>query len=149
MRRRHRKSDCPVHFALEVFGDPWTLLIIRDLMFKDRRTYSDFLRAEEGIATNVLADRLTRLEQDGIIARDESPGGYRLTPKGIDLLPIMMDIIGWSAKHDPRTAADREFVRRLRADRDSFTRELRSTLQAAHVRRRPTDRAGKRTEVTP
>ena len=149
MRRRHRKSDCPVHFALEVFGDPWTLLIIRDLMFKDRRTYSEFLRAEEGIATNVLADRLTRLEQDGIIAKDESPGGggYRLTPKGIDLLPIMMEIIGWSAKHDPRTAADREFVRRLRADRDAFTQELRSTLQAANVRRRPADRVSKRTEV--
>ncbi len=151
MRRRHRKSDCPVHFALEVFGDPWTLLIIRDLMFKDRRTYSEFLRAEEGIATNILADRLTRLEQDGIIAKDESPGGggYRLTPKGIDLLPIMMEIIGWSAKHDSRTAADREFVRRLRADRDSFTKELRSTLQAAHVRRRPADRVNRRTEVTP
>jgi DNA-binding HxlR family transcriptional regulator len=150
MRRRHRKSDCPVHFALEVFGDPWTLLIIRDLMFKDRRSYSDFLRAEERIATNVLADRLTRLEQDGIIAKDESPGGggYRLTPKGIDLLPIMMEIIGWSAKHDPRTAADREFVRRLRADRDSFTKELRSTLQVAHVRHRPADRVSKRTEVT-
>jgi DNA-binding HxlR family transcriptional regulator len=150
MRRRHRKSDCPVHFALEVFGDPWTLLIIRDLMFKDRRTYSEFLRADEGIATNVLADRLTRLEQDGIIAKDESPGGggYRLTPKGIDLLPIMMEIIGWSAKHDPRTAADREFVRRLRTDRDAFTQELRSTLQAAHVRRRPADRMSKRTKVT-
>jgi hypothetical protein len=62
---------------------------------------------------------------------------YRLTPKGIDLLPIMMEIIGWSAKHDSRTAADREFVRRLRADRDSFTKELRSKLQAAHARHRP------------
>jgi DNA-binding HxlR family transcriptional regulator len=138
MRRRHRKSDCPVHFALEVFGDPWTLLIIRDLMFKDRRTYTELLRAEEGIATNVLADRLARLEQDGIIVKEEaSGGGYRLTPKGIDLLPIMMEIIGWSAKHDPRTAADREFVRRLRTDRDSFTKELRATLRAEHVTRRP------------
>jgi DNA-binding HxlR family transcriptional regulator len=149
MRRRHRKSDCPVHFALEVFGDPWTLLIIRDLMFKDRRTYTEFLRAEEGIATNVLADRLTRLEQDGIIAKDEAAGGggYRLTPKGIDLLPIMMEIIGWSAKHDPRTAADREFVRRLRSERDPFTKELRATLRAAHVGGRPLERANKRAEV--
>lgn len=142
MRRRHRKSDCPVHFALEVFGDPWTLLIIRDLMFKNRRTYSDFLRAEEGIATNVLADRLTRLEQDGIVVKDDVPGGggYRLTPKGVDLLPIMVEVIGWSAKHDPRTAADREFVRRLRTDRDSFTKELRATLRAEHGTRRPLDR---------
>jgi DNA-binding HxlR family transcriptional regulator len=148
MRRRQRKSDCPVHFALEVFGDPWTLLIIRDLMFKDRRTYTEFLRAEEGIATNVLADRLARLEQDGIIAKDDptGAGGYRLTPKGIDLLPIMMEIIGWSAKHDARTAADREFVRRLRADRDAFAKELRATLRAAHVGGRSLERATKRRE---
>ena len=149
MRRRHHRSDCPVHFALEVFGDPWTLLIIRDLMFNDRRTYSDFLRAEEGIATNILADRLTRLEEDGIVVKDEAPGGggYRLTPKGIDLLPIMLEIIEWSAKHDPRTAADRGFVRRFRADGDAFTKELRAELRAGHVGRRVPDRLSKRTEV--
>src|SRR3569623_3098040 len=114
-------------------------------MFKDRRTYTEFLRAEEGIATNVLADRLTRLEQDGIIARDDAPsgGGYRLTPKGIDLLPIMMEIIGWSAKHAPRTAADREFVRRLRTDRAAFAKEHRATEPAAHASGRPLKRATK------
>ena len=150
MRRRQRRSDCPVHFALEVFGDAWSLLIIRDLMFKNRRTYTEFLRAEEGIATNVLADRLMRLEQDGIVVKDEasSSGGYRLTPKGIDLLPTMMEIIGWSAKHDPRTAADREFVRRLRTDREPFTKELRAELRSKHVGRRPQDRVRKRTEVS-
>jgi DNA-binding HxlR family transcriptional regulator len=149
MRRRQRRSDCPVHFALEVFGDPWALLIIRDLMFKHRRTYTEFLRAEEGIATNVLADRLTRLEEDGIVTKDDGSGGggYCLTPKGIDLLPIMMEIIGWSARHDPRTAADREFVRRLRADRESFTKELRADLRAEHLARRSIERASKRTEA--
>ena len=133
MRRRQRRSDCPVHFALEVFGDAWSLLIVRDLMFKNRRTYTELLRAEEGIATNILADRLVRLEQDGIIARDEKPGGgvsYRLTPKGIDLAPVMVEIIGWSAKHDARTAADKGFVRRLRNDRRGLLRELRSDLEA-------------------
>jgi DNA-binding HxlR family transcriptional regulator len=132
MRRRQRRSDCPVHFALEVFGDAWSLLIIRDLMFKNRRTYTEFLRAEEGIATNVLADRLVRLEEDGIIARDEKPGGgasYRLTPKGIDLVPVMVEIIGWSAKHDPRTAAERGFVRRLRTDRRRLLSDLRAVLE--------------------
>jgi DNA-binding HxlR family transcriptional regulator len=133
MRRRQRRSDCPVHFALEVFGDTWSLLIIRDLMFKDRRTYSEFLRAEEGIATNVLADRLDRLEEDGIIARDERPGAgvtYRLTPKGIDLAPVMVEIIGWSAKHDARTAAEKGFVRRLRTDRRGLLADLRADLAA-------------------
>jgi DNA-binding HxlR family transcriptional regulator len=133
MRARHRKSDCPVHFALEVFGDAWTLLIIRDLMFKGRTSYTDFLRAEEGIATNVLADRLVRLEQDGIIekvfgARRGSASTYRLTAKGIDLLPIMLEIIAWSAKYDPKTAADRRFVRRLRRDRPALEMEIRSAL---------------------
>lgn len=136
MRRRHRKSDCPVHFALEVFGDAWTLLIIRDLMFKGRTSYTEFLRAEEGIATNVLADRLVRLEEDGLVEKDfglggEAAGRYRLTSKGIDLLPIMLDIIAWSAKHDPATAADRSFVRRLRRDRGALETELRSVLLVA------------------
>lgn len=133
MRRRHRKSDCPVHFALEVFGDAWTLLIIRDLMFKGRTSYTDFLRAGEGIATNVLADRLVRLEEDGIIAKAAGSGRgtaniYRLTPKGIDLLPIMLEIIRWSAQYDPKTAADRQFVRRLRRDRASLEAEVRAGI---------------------
>ena len=136
MKRRHRKSDCPVHFALEVFGDAWTLLIIRDLMFKGRTSYTDFLRAEEGIATNVLADRLVRLEEDGIIEKRSGSGGeYRLTRKGIDLLPIMLEVIGWSAKYDPRTAADREFVRRLRKD----PMRLRAQIQAQLASRYPTE----------
>ncbi len=140
MRRRRRKSDCPVHFALEVFGDPWTLLIVRDLMFKGRATYTEFLRAEEGIATNILADRLVRLEADGIIEKEMLDGAgrsgrYRLTVKGVDLLPVMLEIIGWSAKHDPRTAADRRFVRRLRTDRDGLMAELGAELKAGQANR--------------
>jgi DNA-binding HxlR family transcriptional regulator len=129
MRRRRRKSDCPVHFALEVFGDAWTLLIIRDLMLKERTTYGDFLRAEEGIATNVLADRLVRLLEDGVVERQGA--GYRLTPKGVDLLPILLDIIAWSAKYDPKTAAERGFVRRLRRDRAGLEAEIRQKLGGA------------------
>lgn len=133
VKRRHRKSDCPVHFALEVFGDAWTLLIIRDLMFKGRTSYTDFLRAEEGIATNVLADRLVRLEEDGVITKVAGSGRgsasvYRLTSKGVDLLPIMLEIIRWSAEHDPKTAADRRFVRRLRRERAALEAEIRTSL---------------------
>src|SRR6266568_3319892 len=91
MRHRQRKSDCPVHFALDAFGDAWTLLIVRDLMFKGRATYTELLRAEEGIATNILADRLVRLEEDGIVVKERyseysNTSRYRLTPKGVDLL---------------------------------------------------------------
>src|SRR5712691_11537658 len=103
MRRKQRRSDCPIHFGLEVFGDPWSLLIVRDLMFKARTTYTDFLRDEEGIATNVLADRLVLLEQQGIVIAERDPTTgratrYTLTGKGIDLMPIMLDVIAWSAK---------------------------------------------------
>jgi DNA-binding HxlR family transcriptional regulator len=148
MRRRRRKSDCPVHFALEVFGDAWTLLIIRDLMFKGRTSYTDFLRAEEGIATNVLADRLVRLEEDGVVERTGGSGrgtasSYRLTPKGIDLLPIMLEIIGWSAKYDPKTAADGKFVRRLGRDRSGLQAEIRAALA-----KRATTRSGPSTGKT-
>ena len=118
-----------VHFALEVFGDAWTLLIIRDLMFKGRTTYTDFLRAEEGIATNILADRLVRLEGDGIIVKARGGTCYRLTPKGVDLLPVILDIIEWSAKYDPKTAADRGFVRQLKKDRAGLLARLRAELK--------------------
>ena len=133
MRTRRRRSDCPVHFGLEVFGDQWSLLILRDLMLKGRTTYSEFLRAEEGIATNVLADRLVRLEQDGIISseRDERTGRsvrYRLTAKGVDLLPVLLDIIAWSATYDVHTAAEPDFVQRLRADRLGLEADLRRDL---------------------
>jgi DNA-binding HxlR family transcriptional regulator len=130
MKRRRRKSDCPVHFALEVFGDAWTLLVVRDLMFKGRTTYTDFLRAEEGIATNILADRLARLEADGIVDKSDA-GSYRLTRKGCDLLPVMLEIIAWSATYDPKTAADPDFVRRLQTDKAALTRELRRELLAS------------------
>ena len=134
MRRRRRRSDCPIHFGLEVFGDPWTLLILRDLLLKGRSTYSDFLHAEEGIATNVLADRLTRLEQDGLVVADRGAGGggrahrYRPTSKAIDLLPVLLEIIAWSAAYDPATAADPAFVARLRSDRAGLERDLRDQV---------------------
>jgi DNA-binding HxlR family transcriptional regulator len=136
MRRRRRRSDCPIHFGLEVFGDPWSLLIVRDLMFKARRTYTEFLRAEEGIATNVLADRLARLEQQGIVAAERDPTTgravrYQLTAKGVDLLPMMLEVIAWSAKYDPNTAAEPDFVRRLSADRSGLEQDLRGQLDPA------------------
>ncbi len=147
------KWPCKNELALEIFGDAWTLLIIRDLMFKGRISYTDFLQAEEGIATNVLADRLVRLEEDGIIQKEAGSGRgtgsrYWLTPKGIDLLPVLLEIIGWSAKYDPHSAADTKFVRRFRSDPAGMKAQTRkqllkhsADLEQAAQRRRSTRRS--------
>jgi DNA-binding HxlR family transcriptional regulator len=102
--RKHR-SGCPVSIALEVFGDRWSLLIVRDLMVRGFRKFKDFLGSGEGIASNILTDRLRKLERAGIILSEpeESDGrqvNYRLTEKGIDLAPVMLDLLIWGARHE-------------------------------------------------
>lgn len=131
--RRRRRSDCPIHFALEAFGDPWTLLIVRDLTFKRRATYTDFLRAGEGISTNILANRLAKIEADGLALRDPTTGRYQLTEKGLALMPILLEMMVWSAAHDPQTAASPAFIARIRADRDGLAAELSRPLQLPHA----------------
>jgi DNA-binding HxlR family transcriptional regulator len=134
VKRTGRRSDCPINFALQTFGDAWSLLLLRDLMFTDRRTYTDFLGAGEGIATNVLAARLKRLQAEGLIRKVGRGRGatYQLTDKGLDLLPAMLELISWSARHDSRTAAPPEFVARIRSDRQRLARELRERFSQQH-----------------
>jgi DNA-binding HxlR family transcriptional regulator len=131
VKRTERRSDCPINFALQTFGDAWSLLIVRDLMFTDRRTYTDFLNAEEEMATNILASRLEQLQAAGLIRkRGEGKGAeFALTAKGLDLLPAMLELISWSGKHDTRTAAPKEFLTRIRQDRDGVIAELRECLR--------------------
>ncbi len=98
------RSECPISCSLDIFGDKWSLLIIRDLMFGNKCTYGDFLKSPEGIATNILASRLQTLEENGIIERLDHPESkakilYKLTHKGIDLLPILVEIYVWSDKY--------------------------------------------------
>lgn len=98
------RSDCPLNYGIEIFGDKWTLLIIRDLMFFGKRHYNELLTSAEGIATNLLADRLTMLEKEKIIRKERDNQHkqkiiYSLTEKGIDLLPIILSIGLWSEKH--------------------------------------------------
>jgi DNA-binding HxlR family transcriptional regulator len=135
MAKRIRRSDCPISTALDIFGDKWTLLIIRDLMFKGKHNYGEFLNSEEEIATNILADRLSLLETEGIVLKMPDPSHglkyiYRLTKKGIDLLPLLVDIIVWSAKYDALTAVDKAFVERARTDRDGLLKEISAGLNA-------------------
>ena len=100
------RSGCPINLGLEVFGDKWTLLIVRDLMFAGKRHYREFLASDEGISSNILADRLAMLVEAGIVSKADDPNHrlkaiYSLTEKGIELLPIVAQISRWSRKYMP------------------------------------------------
>ncbi|MBP7778397.1 MAG: helix-turn-helix transcriptional regulator [Acidobacteria bacterium] len=128
LRSAGRRSDCPVNVALELLGDRWSLLIVRDLMFRAYRTYGQFLEADEGIATNILADRLRKLVASGIVATVEDDAdhrkiNYRLTAKGIGLAPAMTELILWSARHE-KTFAPRAAIRRMEKHRDEFLAQV-------------------------
>jgi DNA-binding HxlR family transcriptional regulator len=135
MKRNKKKyrSHCPINFAQEIFGDKWSLLIIRDLMFKGKKYYGEFLNSDEKISTNILADRLEKLEADRLITKsidkeNHSKNIYALTQKGVDLLPMLLEMIAWSAKYDNKTGTPAEFIRRLKEDKDSLIRELIASL---------------------
>lgn len=128
------RSACPVSTALDIFGDKWSLLIIRDLMFKEKNTYGDFLAAGEKIATNILADRLALLDCAGIISKNEHPDSkakvyYKLTAKGIDLVPVLIEIVLWSEKHENVDPYATEFAKLVKKNRDGFIRQVKNRLK--------------------
>jgi len=125
-----RRSDCPISSALEVVGDRWTLLLIRDLIFGGARTFKDFLASREGIATNILSDRLGRLVDLGVMNSERDPADgrvivYRLTPKGMDLVPVLMELSVWGARHENGQAPE-GVLEAWQSDRDGFLRWARS-----------------------
>ena len=127
------RSNCPINFALETLGDRWTLLVVRDLLFKGKRTYGEFLESAEGISTNILADRLRRLKDHGIVTADAASDRrstlYRLTTKGLDLLPVMLELTAWSAKHDSHTNTPEAFARALSENRGQLMDSILSQLK--------------------
>src|SRR5260370_36950715 len=132
-----RRSDCPINFALELFGDPWSLLIIRDIVYFGKNTYGEFLASEEGMATNILASRLAHLEQQGILVKKLSEKDKRkeenvLTEKGLDLIPVLVEMANWSAEHDPPTAASAAWIALMKADREKMIGLIRETVQSGH-----------------
>lgn len=122
------RSGCPIGIALDIIGDRWSLLIIRDLMVRGYRSFKEFQQSGEGIATNILSDRLRRLAEAGILVAEpaESDGRrvyYRLTAKGIDLAPVLLDLLLWSARHE-NTAAPRKLLQQLAQDREAILAEV-------------------------
>ena len=130
-----RRSECPITFGLDLFGDKWTLLILRDMLLFGEKHFKDFARYE-GIATNVLSDRLSRLEKSGVITkqRDETLKNqniYQPTDKGRAMLPMLTEMMMWGLGYDEQTPASKTFVRRLAAEREQIVKEA---IQAAESR---------------
>jgi DNA-binding HxlR family transcriptional regulator len=131
LRKSQSKSrtGCPLSRSLEILGDRWTLLIIRDLMVRGLRTFREFQESGEGIATNILADRLEKLVQSGIITADVEEQdrrriNYRLTEKGIDLAPVLLELLVWGARHE-ETTAPRALIAKMQKNREQFLAEVR------------------------
>jgi DNA-binding HxlR family transcriptional regulator len=126
-----RRSGCPLNASVEMLGDRWSLLIIRDMMLRGFKTYKQFLECYEGIATNILADRLRKLVAYGIISARPDPSDrrkviYRLTPKGIDLAPVLTEMVLWAAAHED--TGNQALVQLMRKDKDRFVAEVRERL---------------------
>lgn len=124
-----RRSGCPVSISLEVLGDRWSLLVIRDLMVRGYQTFKEFQESDEGIATNILADRLKALESAGIITAEAAETdrrriNYRLTEKGIDLAPVLLELLVWGTRHE-ETGAPPALIEEMAKNREAVLAEVR------------------------
>jgi DNA-binding HxlR family transcriptional regulator len=128
-----RRSGCPLNASVEMLGDRWSLLIIRDMMLRGFRSYKEFMLCYEGIATNILADRLRQLMDYGIIASEPDPSDgrkltYFLTAKGIDLAPVLTEMVLWAAAHEE--TGNQALIRQMREDKQKFLAEIRQRWAA-------------------
>ncbi len=124
-----RRSGCPLNASVEMLGDRWSLLIIRDMMLRGFRLYNELLTSHEGIATNILANRLIRLQTHGIVTTARDPSNprkqtYQLTQKGIDLAPVLAEMVLWAAAHE-RTG-NQPLVKMLRKDKAQVIASVRA-----------------------
>lgn len=129
-----RRSNCPISFSLEVMGDSWTLLIIRDIIFAGKRTFGEFLNSDEKIARNILTNRLSRLEAMGLITKKPHPSDgrkdlYELTDAGLDFIPVLLELSVWGAKHEPETAGAMAWLNDVPLDRDRLIQLIRDTVK--------------------
>ena len=126
--KRRKSSDCPIGFSLDAFGDRWTLLILRDLLIRQKRHYRDFLDSDERIATNILADRLKKLLTAGLVVKKDNPENkkqaiYAPTVKAVALLPILGEMVRWGSKFGPPIIDP--FLQKVANDPETARKELR------------------------
>jgi DNA-binding HxlR family transcriptional regulator len=143
-----QRSGCPINLSLEVLGDKWSLLIIRDIMFGNRRHFRELLtRSEEGISSNILADRLKTLLEEGIITREDDPthkqkGIYSLTEKGIELMPILAQMAAWGYKYLPVSEELGIRAKLLRDGGPAMWDELMDELRELHLGKKRPKKSG-------
>jgi DNA-binding HxlR family transcriptional regulator len=131
--QQNLRSDCPINFALEVFGDKWSLLIIRDMIFSDKSTYNEFLESNEKIATNILSSRLKTLEERGIIQKHhdatrktKTKSVYRLTSMGVSLIPLLVEVVLWSGEYLPENSSAQALIEKAQDDKLALIKALTS-----------------------
>jgi DNA-binding HxlR family transcriptional regulator len=134
--RKRRLSGCPIDYGLDIFGDRWTLLVVRDLLFGGKRHFKDLMKSPERIASNILTARLKKLEERGLIERSADSDNrkqviYTLTEKGRDLVPVLVEIVRWSGRHDPNSPVPKSLVARLTRDNDRLVAEMCAGMQEA------------------
>ncbi len=124
-----RRSGCPISCSLDLLGDKWSLLIVRDMVFVGKRYFKEFLSSDEGIATNILTNRLNRLEAIGIICKQPDPESarqivYTLTEKGVALIPVLVELVCWGTIYGGAPLVDPDEIRRIQQDKPGFIRKL-------------------------
>jgi DNA-binding HxlR family transcriptional regulator len=132
MKPVQKRSNCPIAYSLDYLGDKWLLVVLRDIILHNKSSYGEFLASEEKIATNILADRLTALEQNGFIESSVSPDKknkfiYSLTEKGIDLVPLVMELLLWGSKYNPPGAVN--VVKELEDDKEGTIQRYKDKLK--------------------
>lgn len=124
-------SGCPIAYGLNIFGDQWTFLVIRDMAIKGARTYGELLEGWEGISTNILAQRLKQLEENGLLTKNRDPENwrsfvYQLTQKGRDLAPVISEIVLWSGKYNSAPHAMKDTLEKVRSNKTEFEHNIKS-----------------------
>lgn len=131
MKKLEKRSECPISSSLDIFGDKWSLLIMRDMIFYGKTTYGEFLKSEEKIATNILAARLLNLEENKLIEKLEHPDSkakvlYKLTEKGIELLPVIVEIQLWAEKYFTMPESIKAILEEGKKDKEGF---IKTTIE--------------------
>lgn len=138
MKKQGLRSDCPINYPLEIIGDKWSLLIVRDIAIFGKTSYGEFLISDEGIATNILSNRLAMLEENNIISKKRDPANktkfiYSLAQPGLDLIPLLIDMLVWSAqRHAIDTEPDALLAKMALENRQQLVDMIQTHLQAGN-----------------